>query len=151
LNKPRLSVFVRAEEAGAYLALRTEALRSHPSVLASRHTERTVMGSTLLAWQQRQLDTERGAPPELDRDDPDARALERMSNAAAADDGYRVQLLDLAALHGGLYRKAVDALYALEVRSLGRYEAEARHHLDLEQITETRRRDAEVEIAELDT
>jgi hypothetical protein len=43
-----------------------------------------------------------------------------MSNAAAVDDGYRVQLLDLAALHGGLYRQAVDALYALEVRTLGR-------------------------------
>jgi hypothetical protein len=51
----------------------------------------------------------------------------------------------LAALHDGLYHQAVNALYALEVRSLGRWEAEARHQLDLGQITETRRRDTEAD------
>jgi len=78
-----------------------------------------------------------------DPDDLDAKAVERMSKAAAEDDGYRVQLLDLAALHGGPYEQAVHALYAIEVRTLGRYEAEARHQLDRRQITETRKRDAQ--------
>ena len=127
-------MFERAEMAGEYLALRLEARsRSDPSVLAFRHTG-SVVG-------QRQPDADVEALV-FDRDDPDGRAVERMSTAAAEDDGYRVQLLDLAALHGGLCEKAVSALYAIEVRSLGRYEAEARHLLDQRQVTETRQRDA---------
>jgi hypothetical protein len=124
-TKPkRMSVFGRADMAGAYLALRLEGLRSDPSVLAIRHTAAKVESSTLLSWQQRQLDAEMEALV-FDADDLDARAVERMSSAAFQDDAYRVQLLDLAALHGGLYRKAVDALYKVEVRTLGRFEAEA--------------------------
>jgi len=119
---------------GGYLALRTEALRNDPSVLAFRHTAE-VMGPRQLAPDAGEL--------VVDRDDLDAKAVERMSTAAASDDAYRVQLLDLAALHGGLYREAVDALFAIEVRSIGGWEAEARHHLDLRQITETRKRDKE--------
>jgi hypothetical protein len=137
-----MTVFERADRAGAYRALRLEALRSDPSVLAIFRTQRQVQSSTLLSWQQSQLDAEI-EPFTFDPDDPDDRAVERMSAAAAADDGYRVQLIDLAALHGGLYLKAVDALYAVEVRTLGRWEAEARHQLDLRQLTETRARDAE--------
>jgi hypothetical protein len=136
-----MSVFERADKAGAYLALRLEALRNDPSVMAIRYTQDRVESSKILSRQQRMLDSDIEAMV-FDRDDPDARALERMSTAAAQDDKYRVQLLDLAALHGGLFEKAVSALYALEVRTLGRWEAEARHQLDLRQIAETRRRDA---------
>jgi hypothetical protein len=85
------------------------------------------------------------ATPELDLDDPDVRAVERMSRAAAEDDGYRVQLLDLAALHGGRFEQAVRAIYAIEVRTLGRFEALARLVLDQRQIMQTRQRDAEAE------
>jgi len=138
---PGMSVFERADKAGAYLALRLEALRNDPSVMAIRYTQDRVESSKILSRQQRMLDSDIEAIV-FDRDDPDARALERMSTAAAQDDKYRVQLLDLAALHGGLFEKAVSALYALEVRTLGRWEAEARHQLDLRQIAETRRRDA---------
>ena len=109
--------------------------------MAIRYTQDRVESSKILSRQQRMLDSDIEAIV-FDRDDPDARALERMSTAAAQDDKYRVQLLDLAALHGGLFEKAVNALYALEVRTLGRWEAEARHQLDLRQIAETRRRDA---------
>src|SRR5262245_6224126 len=70
-----------------------------------------------LLWQQRLLELDAEANV-FDRDDADHRAVERMRNAAAQDDGYRVQLVDLAALHGGPYRRAVDALYWLEVGSL---------------------------------
>jgi hypothetical protein len=136
-----MSVFERADKAGAYLALRLEALRNDPSVMAIRYTQDRVESSKILSRQQRMLDSDIEAMV-FDRDDPDARALERMSTAAAQDDKYRVQLLDLAALHGGLFEKVVSALYALEVRTLGRWEAEARHQLDLRQIAETRRRDA---------
>jgi hypothetical protein len=137
-----MSVFERADMAAAYRALRLEALRSDPSVLAIFRTGSAVESSRLLSWQQSQLDAEMELLT-FDPDDPDDRAVERMSTAAVADDGYRVQLIDLAALHGGLYLKAVDALYAVEVRTLGRWEAEARHQLDLRQLTETRQRDAE--------
>jgi hypothetical protein len=137
-----MSVFERADRAGAYRALRLEALRSDPSVLAIFRTQRQVQASTLLSWLQSQADAE-VEPLNFDPDDPDDRAVERMSTAAAADDGYRVQLIDLAALHGGLYRRAVNALYKIEVRTLGRYEAEARHLLDRRQLSETRARDAE--------
>lgn len=135
-------MFERADMAAAYRALRLEALRSDPSVLAIFRTGSAVESSRLLSWQQSQLDAEMELLT-FDPDDPDDRAVERMSTAAVADDGYRVQLIDLAALHGGLYLKAVDALYAVEVRTLGRWEAEARHQLDLRQLTETRQRDAE--------
>jgi hypothetical protein len=134
------SVFERAEQAGAYLALRAEALRSDPSVLAIRHTASEIEASTLLSWLQQALDAD-VTEPEFDRKDRDARAIRRMSEAAAENEGYRVQLLDLAALHGGLYREAVDALYAIDARTLGRWEALARHLLDQRQIVETRARD----------
>jgi hypothetical protein len=142
--KPKMSVFERADQAGAYRALRLEALKSDPGLLAIMRTQAVVEASARLLWLQRQTDAETEAIV-FDRDDADDRAVERMSTAAAADDAYRVQLLDLAALHGGLYLRAVDALYAVEVQSLGRWEAEARHQLDLRQLTETRRRDAEAD------
>lgn len=66
-----------------------------------------------------------------------------MSTVAAQDDGYRVQLIDLAALHGGLYLRAVNTLFEIEVRTLGHWEAEARRLLDRRQLSETRARDAE--------
>jgi hypothetical protein len=86
---------------------RAETLRSDPAVLAIRHTAATVSGSTLMSWQQRQLEAEVEAPPRPARDDRASRVVRRMSEAAASDDGYRVQLIDLAALHGGLYLEAV--------------------------------------------
>jgi hypothetical protein len=141
--KTKTSVFVRADKAGALKTLRDEALRNDPEILAIRHTAAQVESSPLLSQQQGLLDAELGSLPEFDRDDPDARAVERMSTAAVQDDAYRVQLLDLAALHGDLYLEAVNALYAIEVRTLGRFEALARLLLDQRQLIETRRRDAE--------
>jgi hypothetical protein len=129
--------------AGAYLALRLEALRSDPSVLAIRHTGSAVQSSrSVWARAQHRRDV-KAEPPGLDRNDPDADTVERVAKAAAKDDGFRVQLLDLAALHGGLYEKAVNRLYAIEIRTLGRWHAEARNLLDRRQIAETRKRDAE--------
>jgi chemotaxis response regulator CheB len=72
---------------------------------------------------------------------PECRVVLVSGSIAASDDGYRVQLLGLAALHGGLYRQAVDALYALECETLGRFEALARLVLDQRQILETRARE----------
>jgi hypothetical protein len=68
------------------------------SVLAIFRTGAVVEASTRLVWQQRHLDAET-EPIVFDREDADDRAVERMSTAAA-DDGYCVQLLDLAALRG---------------------------------------------------
>jgi hypothetical protein len=132
-----MGVSERAERAGAYVAVRDEALVSDPEILAIRHTAERV--STLLRKEQSLHD----ATLEALVFDDDDRAVERMVNAAAADDAYRVQQLDLAALHGGLYERAVDALYLHEARSLGRWEALARHRLDRRQLVETRARDAE--------
>jgi hypothetical protein len=109
-------------------AERVEALRTDPTVLSIRHTAEAVEASALTSWMQSHLDGELEALTWAD--DKDARAVRRMAEGAAGDDGYRVQLVDLAALHGGLYRKAVDAIYAIEVRSLGRFEALARLVLD---------------------
>jgi hypothetical protein len=135
----KMSVFERAEEAGAYVALRAEALRSDPSVLAIRHTAETT--DRRLADLGLQLAPP--TPPEQpDLTDPDVRAIERMSTAAVADDNYRVQLIDLAALHGGLFLRAVDAIYPIEAQALGRFEALARRVLDRQQLDETRAKDA---------
>jgi hypothetical protein len=135
------SVFARADRAGAYQALRLEALRSHPSVLALRNS--AALSRSSVNWSQRKAWADAETEPlQFDPEDPDDRAVERMSTAAASDDGYRVQLLDLAALHGGLHERAVNALYRIEVRSLDHWEAEARRLLDWQQIRETRQRDA---------
>jgi hypothetical protein len=132
-----MGVSERAEAAGAYVAARAQALQDDPEIAAIRSTAGTVKASPLLRREQSLHD----AKLEALMFDDDDRAVERMVNAAAADDGYRVQLLDLAALHGGLYERAVDALYLHEARSLGRWEALARHRLDRRQLVETRARD----------
>jgi hypothetical protein len=132
-----MGVSERAERAGAYVAVRERALVEDPDLLAIRRTAGTVRASPLLRLEQSLHD----AGLEALVFDDDDRAVGRMVNAAAADDGYRVQLLDLAALHGGLYERAVDALYLHEARSLGRWEALARHRLDRRQLIETRARD----------
>ncbi len=74
----------------------------------------------------------------FDVDDLNARAVERLATTASQDDAYRVQLLDLAALHGSLYLEAVNMLYAIEARSLGRFEALARLVLDQRQPAQAR-------------
>jgi hypothetical protein len=137
----------RAALAGAFKGLRERALAEDPDLLAIKHTAERVQASKLVSWYQQQLDADVEALV-FDRDDPDARAVERMSTAAAEDIGYRVQLVDLAALLGGLYLEAVRALYAIEVRTVGRWEALTRLVLDQRQLMETRRRDAEKEAAE---
>jgi hypothetical protein len=103
-------------------------------VLAFRHSDAR---AGQRRWPAAELE-----PLVVDQNDLDDRAVERMSNAAAADDGYRVQLIDLAALHGELYLRAVKTLFRIEVR-LGHWEAEARRLLDLQQLDETRKRDAQ--------
>jgi hypothetical protein len=137
-----MGVAERAEAAGAYVAMRARALQDDPEIAAIRSTAERVEASTLLREEQSLHDAQLQAPV-FDPADADDRAVERMLNGAVASDMYRVQLLDLAALHGGLFQRAVDALYLHEARSLGRWEALARHRLDRRQLTETRARDAE--------
>jgi hypothetical protein len=67
--------------------------------------------------------------------------VERVASAASDDDGYRVQLIDLAASHGGIYREALDRVYELQREALGRCEAMARLLLDYRQLVETQKRD----------
>jgi hypothetical protein len=102
-TKPKQSVSERADSAGAFTALRAEALRSDPSLQAVRFSGAQAASSPLGSSLQRQLDAELGAPPEPDLCDPDVRAVLRMSTEAAKNDAYRVQLIDLAALHGELF------------------------------------------------
>jgi hypothetical protein len=135
-----MGVVERAEAAGTYVAARERALQNDPEITAIRSTAGTVGASALLRREQRLHDHELEALV-FDPKDADDRPVERMVNAAAASDSYRVQLLDLAALHGGLFERAVDALYLHEARSLGRWEALARHRLDRRQLIETRAQD----------
>jgi len=137
-----MGVVERAEQAGTYVAVRQRALVDDPAIAAIRRTASAVMSSVPLSRQQHRFDADLQAPV-FDPEDADDRAVERMVNAAVASDSYRVQLIDLAALHGGLFARAVDALYLHEARSLGRWEALARHRLDRRQLDETRERDAE--------
>jgi len=44
--------------------------------------------------------------------------VERISRTALSDDGYREQLVALAHSHEGIYRAALDALYAHERETL---------------------------------
>jgi hypothetical protein len=69
--------------------------------------------------------------------------VQRISTAAADDDGYRVQLIDLAVVRGGVYREALGRLYGVEAEKLGRWEAAARLLLEYRQLAETQQRDAE--------
>jgi hypothetical protein len=46
-------------------------------------------------------------------------AVQRISEAASCDDGYRAQLVDLADSHGSIYRRALDGLYEAERERLG--------------------------------
>jgi len=50
-------------------------------------------------------------------------AVQRLAWNAASDDDYRDVLIALAAEHGGMYREAVDAIYGIELRTLGRWKA----------------------------
>jgi hypothetical protein len=102
LSKPKQSVSERAEQAGAFKAWREGALASDPGILGVRWTGREVDASGL-------ADAELAALPEPDLSDPDVRAVVRMSTEAVANDAYRVQLIDLAALHGELFLEAVKA------------------------------------------
>jgi hypothetical protein len=128
------SLHERAEAAGRFLAERERALVDDPDIQALRRS-----GSLIEAAGFEQPSWPEPEPPA--RDDRAARAVWRMSSSAASDDGYRVQLLDLAALHGGLFLEAVNALYAIEARSLGRSEAFVRCVLDQRQILQTRARE----------
>jgi hypothetical protein len=116
----------RAERAGRFLPLREQALADDTDLLAIRFTAQHVQAD------------EQHEPLVFDPDDLDARAVERMATEASKDDGYRVQLLDLAALHGSVYLRAANALYAVEARTLGRFEALARLVLDQRQLAQAR-------------
>jgi hypothetical protein len=117
----------RAERAGRFLPLREQALKDDPDLLAIRFTAQHV-----------RADDELPEPLMFDPDDLNARAVERMTIEASEDNAYRVQLLDLAGLHGGVYLQAANALYAIEARTLGRFEALARCVLDRRQLSATR-------------
>jgi hypothetical protein len=131
------SLSERAEAAQAFVPERERALVDDPEILRVRRVA--------LALRARGLDD---APlPEGPRPsgaDPRARAVRRMASSAAADNGYRVQLVDLAALHAGLYLEAVHALYAIEARTLGRFEALARAILDQRQLLQARQGQEEI-------
>jgi hypothetical protein len=68
-----------------------------------------------------------------------------LSSTAAQDDGYRVQLIDLAARRGGVYKQSLDRVYELEKQTLGHSEALARLALDHRQLSETHKRDRGVD------
>lgn len=65
-------------------------------------------------------------------------AVRVLAHNAAADDSYRTVLIHLAAEHGGMYLEAVKALYPIELRTLGRWEALARLVLDQGRLAEAR-------------
>jgi hypothetical protein len=68
-------------------------------------------------------------------------ALQRMSTTASTDEGYRAQLVSLADSHGGIYREALEALYAHERETLGEEQARARVEHDRQLHTEMREHD----------
>jgi hypothetical protein len=65
-------------------------------------------------------------------------AIERVKLAAFSDQGYRAQLVNLAETHGGLYRRALDALYEHERATLGEQEAGERRARDDELLANVR-------------
>jgi hypothetical protein len=67
-------------------------------------------------------------------------AVQRMSETASRDAGYRAQLVELSS-HGGIYRRALDALYANERETLGPEQASALGACDERQLAETRERE----------
>jgi hypothetical protein len=68
-------------------------------------------------------------------------AVRRITASASSDDGYRAQLVNLADSNGGIYRTALDALYAQERDSLGAEEARLRRARDEQLLADTRERE----------
>jgi hypothetical protein len=68
-------------------------------------------------------------------------AVQRITATAMTDDGYRAQLVTLADSHQGIYRRALDAVYASERESLDQQEAQARVAHDEQLLAETRERE----------
>ena len=64
-----------------------------------------------------------------------------MSQAASSDDGYRAQLVELASTHAGIYRRALDTLYAGERETLSQEQAAARAARDERLFAERRERE----------
>jgi len=137
----RYDVLERAEQAGKFRPLREQAL--HPDspdseIAALRRVASRV--ATLGLDVEKPPKSERKQTEKLSRPE---QIVARMSAAATQDDGYRVQLIDLAAVRGGIYRQALDRLYGIEKETLGRWEALARLLLDSRQLVETQKRDAQ--------
>jgi hypothetical protein len=70
-------------------------------------------------------------------------AVQRLARSAAEDEGYRAVLLDLAREQGGIYAEAARAIYSVELRTLGRWEALARLVVDQRALMHTRAREGE--------
>jgi hypothetical protein len=68
-------------------------------------------------------------------------AVQRITATATTDDGYRAQLVILADSHAGIYRRALDAVYASELETLGEQEAQALIARDEQLLSETRERE----------
>jgi hypothetical protein len=68
-------------------------------------------------------------------------AVQRITATAMTDDGYRAQLVTLADSHGGIYRRALDTVYANERETLGEEQARARVFGDEQLLEETRQRE----------
>lgn len=68
-------------------------------------------------------------------------AVQRITATATQDDGYRAQLVILADSHGGIFRRALDAVYASELETLGEQEAHALVARDEQLLSETRERE----------
>jgi hypothetical protein len=137
---PRLDVFARAEEAGKFRQLREQALRPDspdPQVAALR------AAAALLDTGDAPSPTPQPAKPKLKTEELSRaeQIVQRLSTTAVDDDGYRVQLIDLAATSGGLYQQALDRVYEIETETLGQAEATARLLLDSRQLVATRERD----------
>jgi hypothetical protein len=75
-----------------------------------------------------------------DRTNMDA-AVRRITASASTDDGYRAQLVNLADSHQGIYRRALDVLYATEKETFGDEEATLRRGRDDQLLADTRDRE----------
>jgi hypothetical protein len=145
VTEPAYDVFERAEQAGSFRPLREEVLRldsPDSEIAAIRYAASRVatLGLEQPSYEKPEPEEPKHKTDKLPRHE---QIVERISAAACEDDGYRVQLIDLAALRGGVYRQALDRLYAIEVQTLGHWEALARLLLDYRQLAETKQRDAE--------
>lgn len=141
-------VFERAEQAGRYRSLRERALDPETPdhrIAVLRYTAALAAKHGFEPRPKKKPDNkaQKHKAKEAETLSKHEQIVRRVSSTAASDDGYRVQLLDLAARRGGIYRESLNRIHEIEASRLGRFEALGRLWLDYRQFVETQRRDAE--------